>query len=105
MGTGYVAESDGKARQAKDRSMEDAIFSPRERRPGRSMAARQDATHREDTSVQGLVAADRWEVQNDQANENAPRLEDAGQVAAFTKGASQYRSARRIWLPECNTAA
>ena len=31
------------------------------------MAARQDATHREDTSVQGLVAADRWEVQNDQA--------------------------------------
>jgi hypothetical protein len=34
------------------------------------MAARQDphtgqdATHREDTSVQGLVAADRWEVQS-----------------------------------------
>ena len=27
------------------------------------MAARQDATHREDTSVQGLVAADRWKVQ------------------------------------------
>jgi hypothetical protein len=31
------------------------------------MAARQDATHREDTSVQGLVAAEGWEVQNDQA--------------------------------------
>jgi hypothetical protein len=69
MGTGYVADrTKGKARQAKDRSMEDAIFSPRKRRPGpiRSMAARQDAWEEQD-SVQGLVAADRWEVQNGQA--------------------------------------
>jgi hypothetical protein len=55
----------GRGQQAKDCSMEDAIFSPRKRRLRRKqgMAARQDAWE-EQKSVQGLVAADRWEVQN-----------------------------------------
>ena len=51
--------------QAQDRSMGDAIFSPRKRRPSpsRSMAARQDARE-EQESVQGLVAADPRLVQS-----------------------------------------
>ena len=68
-GNGLLADQTKGPRPADQRSLhKDAIFSPRKRRPSprRSMAARQDA--REDcASVQGLVAVDRWEVQNDQA--------------------------------------
>src|SRR5262249_8359379 len=46
------------AQQAKDRSMEDAIFSPRKRRPGRKQGlAARPAAWAEQESVQGLAAA------------------------------------------------